>query len=94
MDLIKEVGVGGTFLKGMNALRHTLKYYRSEHSQTIIGDRSSKFEWEEGGCKDLRERAEETIRELLRNHRPEPLDKKITIKIDNIIKEAERKIKQ
>jgi trimethylamine--corrinoid protein Co-methyltransferase len=39
-----------------------------------VVDRQSWDAWQEGGALDARERAREVARDILANHRPEPLD--------------------
>jgi len=91
LDIIKSVGIGGTFLKGKKALRHVLNHYRSEHVQAKIDDRSSRFKWEEKGRRDMRERAEEQVRSILKSHMPTPLEKDVTKELDKIIRNLEKR---
>jgi trimethylamine--corrinoid protein Co-methyltransferase len=71
LDTIDAVGPGGHFLMADHTLRHMRSefYYPSE-----VVDRQSWDAWQEGGALDARERAREVARDILANHRPEPLD--------------------
>jgi trimethylamine--corrinoid protein Co-methyltransferase len=71
LDTIDAVGPGGHFLMA----DHTLRHMRSEfyYPSTVV-DRQSWDTWHEDGALDARERAREIAREILANHRPEPLD--------------------
>ena len=88
-DVIKSVGPGGTFL----AQRHTLKYMREESSQAQLFDRRMYDAWEADGSKDIREVANAKAREILENHEPERLPDDVIKQIDDIIEEAEERVK-
>jgi trimethylamine--corrinoid protein Co-methyltransferase len=71
LDTIDAVGPGGHFLMA----DHTLRHMRSEfyYPSTVV-DRQSWDAWHQDGALDARERAREIARDILANHRPEPLD--------------------
>lgn len=71
LDVIDEVGPGGHFLMS----EHTLRHMRSEfYYPSAVVDRQGWDAWQEGGGQDARERAREIARDILADHRPEPLD--------------------
>jgi trimethylamine--corrinoid protein Co-methyltransferase len=71
LDTIDTVGPGGHFLMA----DHTLRHMRSElYYPSAVVDRQSWDTWHREGARDARERARETARDILANHRPEPLD--------------------
>lgn len=91
LDVIKRVGIGGSFL----SQRHTILHIRSEFWFPKIFDR---LNWEAWKSKDapakLRE-IRETVNRILSKHEVEPLDLSVEREIDRIIKEAsESLIKQ
>ncbi|MBT3391191.1 MAG: trimethylamine methyltransferase [Chloroflexi bacterium] len=77
-DLIHEAGPGGYFLKA----KHTVKHMRSEFFFPQISDRNLREDWLEMGALDARQRANLRAREILNEHRPEP----IPAAIDEIIR--------
>lgn len=89
-NVLKSVGPGGTFL----AQRHTLKFMRQESSQAKLFDRRMYDAWEADGKKDIREIANEKARQILEEHEPERLPEDVIKKIDDIIEEAEKKVKE
>ncbi|NOY09900.1 MAG: trimethylamine methyltransferase [Spirochaetes bacterium] len=74
IDVINKVGPGGNYL----AEEHTLKYMRSEffYPSKVI-DRELREKWEKNSNTDIRCRARQITMEILENHKPEPLGKKI-----------------
>jgi trimethylamine--corrinoid protein Co-methyltransferase len=66
LDLIDEVGPGGTYLTHMHTFQHT----RSQ-SQAVVFDRKTREQWlESSDGKDVTERAYEKARDILENHEP------------------------
>jgi trimethylamine--corrinoid protein Co-methyltransferase len=84
-DVIDRVGPGGTFL----ADKHTTKWFRREHYQSKLGDRSARVSWERSGSKDIREQARDRAREILASHEPDPIDPKIWKEIELIVEDIE-----
>lgn len=66
MDVIRDIGIGGTFL----AHKHTLKNARKSlwHSRLMV--RQNYERWAEAGSKTLAERSRERVLEILAQHRP------------------------
>lgn len=78
LDLIKEVGPGGTFLTA----QQTFQRMRTEYFYgNGITDRSQRQKWEAKGSKDARQNARDMARQILElpdpNYIPEDLDKKL-----------------
>jgi trimethylamine--corrinoid protein Co-methyltransferase len=46
--------------------------------------------WKEAGAKTVVERAREKVKEILKTHKPEPLDTNVREKLTTIIKNAEK----
>jgi len=81
-DIIEKVGIGGTFLTEL----HTAKHIREFHRPLAWGNET--FEnWVKGGKKDLLTVAKEKADEILRSHKPEPLDRAVSSKLDSIVKD-------
>ena len=52
----------------------TLTLMETEFVYPKLGDRSSTDQWEAGGGRDIRDRARERVREILRQHYPVHID--------------------
>lgn len=71
VDVIDRVGPGGHYL----ADEHTMRYMRTEHYYpSVVFDRRGRDEWEDDGATDAWLRAKDVARDILRQHRAEPLD--------------------
>lgn len=69
-DVIMQVGPRGQFL----AQKHTLRNAQKQLYTPTISDRLSRESWERRGHRDILARASEKVQEILRTHKPEPLD--------------------
>ena len=87
VDVIKSVGLGGSFL----GQRHTLERYEKEVYQPRIVDRRSRAAWEKAGSRDLREVARQEAKRILEQHHPEPLDRDIKEELEKIVKDIENR---
>lgn len=85
MDAIGRVGPGGNFLKD----KHTLKNYKKLH-RTDMFERRLYDKWANSGSKTLEQKIEERARWILENHRPEPLNEEILIKLDRLVEKYEQ----
>jgi trimethylamine--corrinoid protein Co-methyltransferase len=84
MDVIDRVGPGGNFL----AQKHTRQHMRELWLPKLM-DRRPYEQWAEK--KDgAREWAGERARDILKNHKPDPLDAKLSAELDRIIKTYEK----
>lgn len=84
LDLISEVGPGGTFINK----RHTLQYYEKEHLIPDIFFRGRRGDWEKTGAKDLRDRARDKARLILKEHEPLPLESNVRRDLASFVKQA------
>jgi len=84
VDVIKSVGPRKDFL----AQDHTLKHMRS-HSRPELIDRSGMETWQAAGATDSYQRAVAKTRDILQNHRPQPLPEKVLAEMRSIITETE-----
>ncbi len=85
VDLIKKIGVGGHFL----AEKHTLDYLRSEQIQSRVIDRRVREEWVDAGSKSMIQSANETAKQLIKTHEPDPLPGKMADELRRIVASAE-----
>lgn len=61
MDLIREIGPGGSFITA----KHTIKRMKTEAVMTKIADRDARTMWEKKGATDTQTRAMKRVREIL-----------------------------
>jgi trimethylamine--corrinoid protein Co-methyltransferase len=87
VDVIDEVGPGGTFL----AHPHTRKWFKKEQYFPKIFDRRKYEDWVRHGRKDSFQRSEERVKEILKTHWPEPLDPDIRKRIIQYVNEVEKR---
>jgi trimethylamine--corrinoid protein Co-methyltransferase len=85
LDVIRKVGQEGHFL----AEKHTLLHSR-EVWVPMLTDARPYPTWKEAGAKSVVEKAREKVKEILKTHRPEPLDTNVREKLTEIIKSAEK----
>jgi trimethylamine--corrinoid protein Co-methyltransferase len=71
LDVIDRVGPGGHYLLD----KHTSLFMRHEHHfPSKVFDRQGRERYEQAGVTTAWDRAKVTVREILRKHRPEPID--------------------
>jgi len=85
LDVIRKVGQEGHFL----AEKHTLLHSR-EFWVPMLTDARPYPTWKEAGAKSVVERAREKVKEILKTHKPEPLDTNVREKLAEVIKSAEK----
>jgi trimethylamine--corrinoid protein Co-methyltransferase len=78
-DAIRDVvqGKKGHFL----ANPQTINRMESDYYYPAMGDRTSPEMWEKNGAKDIRERARERVRQILRDHYPNHISPAVDEKI-------------
>jgi len=86
LDLIDDVGPRGHFLDRP----HTAEHFRRAIWQPRLFVRDSYEGWKEAGSRDLFQRLNERVREILETHEPEPLDRKVQKKVAAVLAERER----
>jgi len=87
LDVIKEVGPGGNYLTH----EHTLKNFRKVRWFPAITNREKWADWESKGAKDMKQRAKEKARQILKEHHPQYLSPKLCEELDKFAEEAQRK---
>jgi len=69
MDIINELGPGGGYITH----QHTFDNFRELWDSELI-DRTSYESWSNKGSKTLGQRVREKVKDILKNHQPEPMD--------------------
>jgi len=87
VDVIKAVGPSKNFL----GEKHTLEHMQI-HSQPQFLDRNRLEKWQATGAVDSYTKAAEKTRDILQNHKPEPLPDKVLADMQSIIKETEEEL--
>lgn len=87
VDQIKKAGPGGQFLNQ----KYTLQHYRKEHWQPQLTTRMgwNEFQRDQEG-KDMRQRANETARRILKEHFPKPLEENQTRELERLAWEMQK----
>jgi len=80
LDLIHEVGPDGHFLEA----EHTLRHVREDWVPTV-SDRFTYHRWAAEGATTLQQRANRKAREIMEDHRAEPLPEDVVKRIDAVI---------
>ena len=88
LDVIKEVGPGGNFLTHS----HTLKNFRQVRWFPKLTNREKWADWEAKGAKDMRQRANEKARRILKEHHPQYLSLELCKELDKFAEEAQRRV--
>ncbi len=85
VDLIDKVGPMGNFL----AQPHTMKYLRKgEIRISDMWEKRTMDKLTREGARDLREEARAQARKILKEHRPEPLDRDVVKDMDEVVRKA------
>ncbi len=82
VDLIKKVGIGGSYLSQMHTIKHMKEIFIP-----MLWDTDPFDMWVKKGAKDPMASAREKCEWVLKNHKPVPLDASASKTIDGIIKE-------
>ena len=87
IDVIDAVGPGEHFL----AQKHTREHHMKEHFIPKLFDTQPYDYWLKTGSNNIRERAREEVKRILREHQPPPLDKDLEKKLEAYVKEVARR---
>ncbi|MEM2506885.1 MAG: trimethylamine methyltransferase family protein [Nitrososphaeria archaeon] len=87
VDIIDSVGPGGHFL----SQKHTREYHLREHFIPHIFDTSPYESWLRAGGKEVRNKAKEEVKRILREHTSPSLDKDLENKLEEYVKRVERR---
>lgn len=88
LDVIEKVGPGGQYLSEL----HTLNNFKKELWQTSIFTRKPIEKWKTDGCRDTQDRVREKIKNILENHKPDPLDASVIEKLERIKEDGQKEL--
>ena len=88
LDVIAEVGPGGTFIDQM----HTAEHFRNELWFPRLLDRDYYQAWLDGGAKSMADRCRQRKVELLATHEVEPLTPELARGLAEIVSAAKRQL--
>ena len=88
LDVIEQVGPGGTFIDQM----HTAQHFREEIWIPGILDRAFWSVWESAGRPSLADKIAERVPELLASYEAQPLDDDVDREVKKIINEAKQRL--
>lgn len=86
LDVINEMGPGGNFLQH----RHTFDHFRKEIWVSDLLDRNLFANWESKGGKDMKQRTNEKLIDILDNHEPVQLPQSAQEEIKAIVAETDK----
>ena len=86
LNVINAVGPGGHFL----GQKHTGQHHQREHFMPRLFDTQSYGNWVKGGSKDIRDRAKEEAKRILREHQPPALDRELDKTMEEYVRKVER----
>jgi trimethylamine--corrinoid protein Co-methyltransferase len=89
VNAIRQVGPEGHYL----AHSHTLKNFAIEHPMPKISDRKPIDQWLKDGGVEIRSKAKEKVRQILRDYKPKPLDKSVEQALDDFIERTKKQRK-
>lgn len=81
LDVIEKVGPAGTFL----GEKHTMQYMDIEQSHAKLWDRTMRGAWNAAGKPMINDVANAKVKEILENHKPEPLDEDVQKQLKAIV---------
>lgn len=87
-EIIEAVGPGGHFLQQ----QHTLDHFRKELWRPQLLTRQHYAKWKKNGAKDLYQRIQEKLKDILDNHPVPPLPDKILAALKNIRQRGEKEL--
>ncbi len=85
-DVIKQVGIGGSYLTH----RHTARHYRPEFWMPDLMERLPWETWNRQEVRGFEAKARERARKIIAEHHPEPLTREQIRAIDEIVEAARR----
>jgi len=87
VEVIDRVGHMGNFL----AQQHTMKYLKKgEIRNSTLYDKRTAEKARKEGVRPLQEVAKDTVKKILKEHRPTPLDKDVERELSKVVKDAEK----
>ena len=87
-EVIEAVGPGGHFLQQS----HTVKHLRKELWRSKLLTRQSYDDWEKSGSKDISQRIQERLKDIIENHHVPSLPDKALAALDRIKQKGEKEL--
>jgi trimethylamine--corrinoid protein Co-methyltransferase len=87
-DVIKEVGSTGSYLRH----KHTFAHLKKEVFTPKLFDRYNEPIWAQKGRKNIHEVAKDRVKNILREHNPEPLSRNVKEALSKIVQTADDEI--
>ena len=87
-DVIQNVGPGGHFLNEP----HTVKHFRSELSRSDLLTRQPYETWKEEGGRDMGQRIQDRIHEIMETHTVAPLPGNTLAALEKMVREGEAEL--
>lgn len=84
VEEIMKVGPRGHFM----GQKHSRKFFHTEHIIPDLIDRSSWQKWQDGGGKDLRQRAAEKAKKIIKEHKVSNLPEDVKKELEKIVAEC------
>lgn len=89
VDIIGKVGPFNQFITEKHTFNHMKKM-----SQPSLIDRRVRDKWEKAGSRTMHEKAMDKARDILKNHKPEPLRDDVRSKMISIVEKTEAEIQE
>lgn len=86
VEVIDRVGPMGHYL----ADDHTFAHFRENWVPSLL-DRSTFADWQSEGGQSMRQRVRARVLEILREHKPAPLDSGLSSKLNTVVEDAEKR---
>ncbi len=80
IDVIERVGPGGHFMDD----DHTLKFFRTEFWRPMFSNRARFEDWKGEGERTMKDKLDEKVRDILKNHVPKGLRREIVEEIEKM----------
>lgn len=88
VDVIKDVGPGGQYLTH----NQTFEKFKEAHLIPELVNTCNYHDWEKMELKDIKDRAREKVKHILKTHIPPPIDEKLYRELNEFIKNIEKRI--
>jgi trimethylamine--corrinoid protein Co-methyltransferase len=82
LDVIQRIGPGGDYLGD----QHTFDHFRTEFWRPGVSNRALLGQWEQKGRHTLNDALTTRVKEALGQHRPKPLDEKLTEELRRMVR--------
>lgn len=90
VDVIHKVGPNNHYLRE----QHTRDYFKSEFWYPKLHDRRNFEEWEMMGRTTMKDRTVDRVRDILASHEPSPIKPETERVIEEVLEEAEERVRQ